>query len=211
MSLICNVKPPFSMALPGQENIDLYDRVDTPIATGSAHLMRAGAELHLVLSDLELDDLRQAAVRVSCAAVAIRAALAEYDNSHAIAQELGFYAVHDDLLRSVGGGSFRVREILDEACGLGLVTLDRESLSAIVRRFEEGGDELAFSHFISELREFSTELDNFDRVAATAEPLAWQQFPWKAITRFDRIRIYGQALAIINVLGTVGESAAVNV
>ncbi|KOU51861.1 hypothetical protein [Streptomyces sp. WM6378] len=209
MSVICNKQESRLFPL-DEETSELYARVDAPIATGSAHLMRAGAELHLLHSDLELNDLRQATVRVSCAAAAVKAALVEYESSHSIARELGFYAVHDEVLRAAGGGSLRVRETLEEASGLGLVALDSESLGVIARRFVAGGDEAAFGHFLSELREFSAELDLFDRTAASADLSAWQQFPWKAITQFDRIRIYGQALAIINILGTAGTSVAVN-
>ncbi|UNO38869.1 hypothetical protein [Streptomyces sp. MST-110588] len=206
MSLICN-KQPQQPAPTDSTAHDIYVRVDAPIATGSAHLMRAGAELHLLLSDLELNDPRQAAVRVSCAAAAVKAALAEYDTSHRAAVELGFYALHDELLRTAGNGSFRIGEVLGEAGGTGLIDLDEKSVDAIARRYSAGGDEAAFTHFIAELREFSAELDTFDRATATADASVWREFPWKAITQFDRVRVYGQALAIINVLGTAAVTA----
>ncbi|MGH4033525.1 hypothetical protein ACQB60_31855 [Actinomycetota bacterium Odt1-20B] len=207
MSRICNKQPERQMSLLDKETNELYGRVDAPIATGSAHFMRAGSELHLLHVDLELNNPRQAAVRVSCAAAAVRSALTEYESSHAIALELGFYGVHDDRLRAAGHGAFRVRETLREARDKGLVALDDAAVTSIDRRFAEGGDEAAFTHFIEDLREFSADLDNFDRAAAQALPAQWLELSWRVVTEFDRIRIYGQALAIINILGTADVAA----
>ncbi|MFC7307817.1 hypothetical protein ACFQVC_26780 [Streptomyces monticola] len=200
MSSICN-KPP--VVDPGfSAHRDLYQRVDDPIATGSAHFMRAGSELHLMHSDLELNDRRQAVVRASCAAAAVKAALTEYRTSHRIAQELGFYAVHDDLLRSAGDGTVPVHETLGGAHDADLVDLPESEVDALARRYADGGDEAAFGHFLSALTELSTELDGFAEEAVTASPADVQRFAWRAITRFDRIRAYGQAMAVINILGT---------
>lgn len=68
MSRVCNKAPNLPDGSVAEQS--LYERVDGPIATGSAHFMRAGGELHLMHSDLELNDVRQAALRVRCAAAA---------------------------------------------------------------------------------------------------------------------------------------------
>ncbi|MEV0322811.1 hypothetical protein ACIBKX_24195 [Streptomyces sp. NPDC050658] len=199
MSRVCNKAP----SLPSDSVADqsLYESVDGPIATGSAHFMRAGSELHLMHSDLELNDVRQATLRVRCAAVAVRAALVEYRTSHRVAQELGFYPVHDERLRAAGGGTAPVRETLDSARGSDLVQLDQNDVETIVRRYEEGGDEAAFGHFVTALTELSAELDRFAARSVEASPADWQRLAWQFLTAFDRIRIYGQALAVINILG----------
>ncbi|MFE6160501.1 hypothetical protein ACFQ7F_16495 [Streptomyces sp. NPDC056486] len=199
MSRVCNKAP----SLPDGSVADqsLYERVDGPIATGSAHFMRAGSELHLMHSDLELNDVRQAALRVRCAAAAVRAALVEYRTSHRVAQELGFYPVHDERLRVAGGGSIPVRETLGAARDADLVQLDQAAVEAVARRYEEGGDEAAYGHFVTELTGFSSELDGFAAQAAEAGPADWQRVAWQLLTAFDRIRIYGQTLAVINILG----------
>ncbi|MET9296387.1 hypothetical protein [Streptomyces sp. NPDC003077] len=207
MSLICNQpRQPGN----GTNSVrDMYERVDAPIATGSAHLMRAGAELHLILADLEMNDPAQAAMRVTSVSAAVHAALAEYEESHRVAGELGFYSVHDTLLKTAGGGSFQVRAILDEAHEKGLVDLDEASVAALGERYVTGGDEKVFTEFIAELRVFSTEIDNFARATTTVDDSTWREFPWKAITHFDRIRVQGQAIAIVNILGTAHVTVAV--
>ncbi len=207
MSQVCNKQQP---QLPGEGALrDLYDSVDTPVATGSAHLMRAGSELHLVHRDLELGDRRQAGVRVACAAAAVRSALADYESSREVARELGFHAVHDARLRAAGREGVQVLDVLREAGSQGLVALDEESLAAIAAQYAEGGDESAFGGFIETLRTFSAELDTFARTADGEGPVEWQQFAWKSITEFDRIRIRGQAIAIINIFGMTNVSTAV--
>ncbi|MFE9454882.1 hypothetical protein [Streptomyces sp. NPDC006739] len=207
MSVICNViveQPPEGK----QERIEgakstseKYRMVDTPIATGSAHLMRAGSELHLLHSDLELNNLRQAAVRVSCAGASISAALDEYESSHQVAKELEFYPLHDARVREARGGSFRIPDTLREAESLGMINLDEASIDAIDRVFEAGGEEAAFSHFLAELREFRRTLADFDVESANEDPSQWQHFAWTSITAYDHIRVHGQALAIINTFG----------
>ncbi|MEU5950753.1 hypothetical protein [Streptomyces sp. NPDC047525] len=187
----------------------LYERVDGPIATGSAHFMRAGSELHLMHSDLELNDVRQAALRVRCAAAAVRAALVEYRTSHRVAQELGFYPVHDERLRVAGGGTAPVRETLGAARDADLVQLDRGAIEAVARRYEDGGDEAAFGHFVTELTGFSAELEGFAAQATEAGPADWQRLAWQLLTGFDRIRIYGQALAVVNILGMTPAAVAI--
>ncbi|MBP0449327.1 hypothetical protein J5Y04_07150 [Kitasatospora sp. RG8] len=67
--------------------------------------------------------------------------------------------------------------------------------------FEEHGDEAAFGRFIAELRAFLAELREFDPAAADRNPVEWQHFGWRSITRFDRLRSYGQSLAVINIFG----------
>ncbi|MEU6001088.1 hypothetical protein [Streptomyces sp. NPDC047197] len=201
MSRICNKAPaPPDGSVTDQSLQSLYERVDGPIATGSAHFMRAGSELHLMHSDLELGDARKAALRVRCAAAAVRTALVEYRTSHRVAQELGFYPVHDERLRLAGGGVAPVRETLRAAREANLVQLDRVSIEAVARRHEEGGDEAAFGHFVSELTAFSAELEGFAAQATQAGPADWQPLAWQLLTGFDRIRIYGQALAVVNIL-----------
>ncbi|MFI7321197.1 hypothetical protein [Streptomyces venezuelae] len=206
MSRVCNKAP----SLPDGSIADqsLYASVDGPIATGSAHFMRAGSELHLMHSDLELNDQRQAALRVRCAAAAVKAALVEYRTSHRIAQELGFYPVHDERLRTAGGGTAPVRETLDAARQADLVQLDDVAVETIALRYEAGGDEAAYSHFVTALTGFSTELDAFAAGAADAPPADWQRLAWQFLTAFDRIRIYGQALAVINILGMTPSAVA---
>ncbi|MFC8126998.1 hypothetical protein [Streptomyces sp. NPDC057302] len=207
MSRVCNKAP----NLPDGSVADqsLYERVDGPIATGSAHFMRAGSELHLMHSDLELNDVRQAALRVRCAAAAVRAALVEYRTSHRVAQELGFYPVHDERLRVAGGGTAAVRETLGTARDADLVQLDQGAIEAVARRYEEGGDEAAFGHFVTELTGFSAELEGFAAQATAAGPADWQRLAWQLLTGFDRIRIYGQALAVVNILGMAPGAVAV--
>ncbi|MEV0262111.1 hypothetical protein AB0I49_12270 [Streptomyces sp. NPDC050617] len=105
-------KPPS----PGEGALrDVYDSVDAPVATGSAHFMRAGSELHLVHRDLELGDRHQAGARVACAAAAVRSALADYESSRDIARELGFHAVHDARPRAAGREGVEVLDVLREA------------------------------------------------------------------------------------------------
>ncbi|MEU6990451.1 hypothetical protein ABZ953_07280 [Streptomyces sp. NPDC046465] len=186
----------------------LYERVDGPVATGSAHFMRAGGELHLMHADLELNDVRQAGLRVRCAAAAVQAGLVEYRASHLIAQELGFYPVHDERLRVAGGGTAAVRETLGAAREAGLVQLDETAVETVARRYETGGDEVAFSHFIAELTEFSADLDDFAARTADTRPADWQRLAWQLLSTFDRIRIYGQALAVINILGMTPHAVA---
>ncbi|MFH8484870.1 hypothetical protein [Streptomyces longisporoflavus] len=207
MSRVCNKAP----SLPDGSVADqsLYERVDGPIATGSAHFMRAGSELHLMHSDLELDDVRQAALRVRCAAAAIGAALVEYRTSHRVALELGFYPVHDERLRAAGGGAAPVRQTLAEARDADLVQLDHNAVEAIALRYEQGGDEAAFGHFLSELTDFSANLERFAAHASRAGAADWQRVAWQLLTGFDRIRIYGQALAVINILGMTPSAVAV--
>ncbi|MEU7576389.1 hypothetical protein AB0B50_02125 [Streptomyces sp. NPDC041068] len=199
MSRVCNKAPSLPDGSVAEQS--LYERVDGPIATGSAHFMRAGSELHLMHSDLELNDVRQAALRVRCAAAAVRAALVEYRTSHRIAQELGFYPVHDERLRAAGGGTAPVRATLDAARESDLVQLDDVDVETIALRYEAGGDEAAYGHFVTELTGFSTELDGFAERADEAPAADWQRLAWQFLTAFDRIRIYGQTLAVINILG----------
>ncbi|WP_328491985.1 hypothetical protein OHS59_03970 [Streptomyces sp. NBC_00414] len=206
MSRVCNKSPNLPDGNAAERS--LYERVDGPIATGSAHFMRAGGELHLMHSDLELNDQRQAALRVRCAAAAVRAALVEYRASHRIAQELGFYPVHDERLRVAGGGTAPVRETLDAARKANLVQLDRSAIETIALRYEEGGDEAAYSYFVAELTMFSADLDGFATGAAEAPAADWQRLAWQFLTAFDRIRIYGQALAVINILGMTPSAVA---
>lgn len=207
MSRVCNKAPNLPDGSVAEQS--LYERVDGPIATGSAHFMRAGSELHLMHSDLELNDVRQAALRVRCAAAAVRAALVEYRTSHSVAQELGFYPVHDKRLRVAGGGTAPVRETLGAAREADLVQLDEAAVEAVAMRYEQGGDEAAFGHFVSELTGFSEELDGFAAHASEAGAADWQRVAWQLLTGFDRIRIYGQALAVINILGMTPSAVAV--
>ncbi|TGB07297.1 hypothetical protein [Streptomyces sp. MZ04] len=207
MSRVCNKAPNLPDGSVAEQS--LYERVDGPIATGSAHFMRAGSELHLMHSDLELNDVRQAALRVRCAAAAIRAGLVEYRSSHRVAHELGFYPVHDERLRAAGGGTAPVRETLTTARDADLVQLDKAAVEAIALRYEEGGDEAAFGHFVTALTAFSADLDGFAAHAADARPADWQRVAWQLLTAFDRIRIYGQALAVINILGMTPSAVAV--
>lgn len=100
---------------------EIYDRVDRPIATGSAHFMRAGAELHLLHADLELSDPTQAALRVASARAAIGAATDSYWESHQLAEELDFYQIHDERLASAGRGNAGVLDTLRDAQSRGLV------------------------------------------------------------------------------------------
>lgn len=200
MSRVCN-KSPVVLPEGSAAERSLYERVDGPVATGSAHFMRAGGELHLMHADLELNDQRQAALRVTCAAAAIRAALVEYRTSHRIAVELGFYPVHDERLRAAGGGTARVRETLVAARDAQLIQLDAPAIDALAQRYEQGGDEAAFGHFVTELTAFSEDLDEFAAGAAEARAAEWQLLAWQFITVFDRIRIYGQSLAVVNILG----------
>jgi hypothetical protein len=215
MSSICNVKGPEQLSpregLQEATGRDVYGLVDGPIATGSAHLMRAGSEIHLLHADLELGDLRQAAVRVSCAEAAVKAALEEYETSHKIAQELDFYSIHNERIREARAGSFRIPEVLHEATARGLVSLDDSSLSTITHAFDQNGDEQAFSEFITELKEFSTTLAQFDPASANEDTVQWQQFAWKSITLFNHVRTHGQALAIINTFGLTKKPAATTV
>ncbi|MEV5983207.1 hypothetical protein [Streptomyces sp. NPDC052114] len=206
MSRVCNKAPNLPDGSIAEQS--LYERVDGPIATGSAHFMRAGSELHLMHSDLELSDQRQAALRVRCAAAAVRAALVEYRTSHRVAQELGFYPVHDERLRVAGGGTAPVRETLGAARDDDLVQLDQADIETVARRYEEGGDEAAYGHFVTELTRFSVALDSFAERAAEARPADWQRLAWQFLTAFDRIRIYGQALAVINILGMTPSAVA---
>ncbi|MEV0113112.1 hypothetical protein AB0H77_07635 [Streptomyces sp. NPDC050844] len=207
MSRVCNKAPNLPDGSVAEQA--LYQRVDGPIATGSAHFMRAGSELHLMHSDLELNDVRQAALRVRCAAAAVQAGLVEYRTSHRAAQELGFYPVHDERLRAAGGGTAPVRETLGTARDADLVQLDRAAIEAIALRYEEGGDEAAFGHFVTALSAFSADLDGFAASADEAGPADWQRVAWQLLTAFDRIRIYGQALAVINILGMTPGAVAV--
>ncbi|WP_055702527.1 MULTISPECIES: hypothetical protein [Streptomyces] len=206
MSRVCNKAPNLPDGSIAEQS--LYERVDGPIATGSAHFMRAGSELHLMHSDLELSDQRQASLRVRCAAAAVRAALVEYRTSHRVAQELGFYPVHDERLRVAGGGTAPVRETLGAARDDDLVQLDQAAIETVARRYEEGGDEAAYGHFVAELTRFSVALDSFAEHAAEARPADWQRLAWQFLTAFDRIRIYGQALAVINILGMTPSAVA---
>uniref|UniRef100_A0AAU3IA88 Uncharacterized protein n=1 Tax=Streptomyces sp. NBC_01393 TaxID=2903851 RepID=A0AAU3IA88_9ACTN len=206
MSSVCNKAD--APQLDASSVTRIYDRVDAPIATGSAHFMRAGSELHLVHSDLELNDTRQAAVRVACAVAALDAALDEYETSHQVAKELGFYRLHDDRLREANSGEFRIRETLREAGNLGLLYLDEASAERTSRIFEEGGDEAAFTNFIAELRLLLEGLRAFDASAADENPVYWQHFGWKSITAFDQLRIYGQSLAVINIFGMTREPSS---
>ncbi|MEV0262112.1 hypothetical protein AB0I49_12275 [Streptomyces sp. NPDC050617] len=89
------------------------------------------------------------------------------------------------------------------------MALDEESLADIAARYAEGGDESAFGEFVDALRVFSAELDTFARTADGEGPVEWQQFAWKSITEFDRIRIHGQAIVIINIFGMTSVSTAV--
>ncbi|GAA3104520.1 hypothetical protein ACFQ0X_02465 [Streptomyces rectiviolaceus] len=207
MSRVCNKAPGLPDGSVAEQS--LYERVDGPIATGSAHFMRAGSELHLMHSDLELNDVRQAALRVRCAAAAVRAALVEYRTSHRVAQELGFYPVHDKRLRVAGGGTAPVRETLGAARDADLVQLDRGTIETIALRYEAGGDEAAFGHFVTALTEFSADLEGFAAQATEAGPADWQRLAWQLLTGFDRIRIYGQALAVVNILGMTPGAVAV--
>lgn len=206
MSSICN-KPNLPDGSVAEQS--LYERVDGPVATGSAHFMRAGSELHLMHSDLELGDVRQAALRVRCADAAVRAALVEYRTSHRVAQELGFYPVHDERLRAAGGGTAPVRETLGAAREADLVQLSPGAVETIALRYEEGGDEAAFGHFVTALTAFSAELEGFAAQATEAGPADWQRLAWQLLTGFDRIRIYGQALAVVNILGMTPDAVAV--
>jgi hypothetical protein len=206
MSRVCNKAPSLPDGSVAEQS--LYERVDGPIATGSAHFMRAGSELHLMHSDLELNDPHQAALRVRCASAAVRAALVEYRTSHRVAQELGFYPVHDERLRVAGGGSAPVRETLVAARESDLVQLDQAAVEAIALRYEQGGDEAAYGHFVTALTGFSAELDAFAARSAEASPAEWQSLAWRLLTAFDRIRIYGQALAVINILGMTPSAVA---
>jgi hypothetical protein len=162
--------------------------------------MRAGAELHLLHSDLELDDVRLAAVRIASARAGLAAAVAEYELSHQVAIELGFYAVHDGRLRDVGGGDFGVLDTLHEGAALGLISIDDDQAATIARQFDEGGEGAAFTAFITAVKSYDAELAAFDATRADAEPVRWQRFAWTAISGFDRLRVNGQALAIINTL-----------
>ncbi|MFE0171186.1 hypothetical protein ACFWZ2_02635 [Streptomyces sp. NPDC059002] len=206
MSRVCNKAPDLPDGSIAEQ--DLYERVDGPIATGSAHFMRAGSELHLMHADLELNDQRRAALRVRCAAAAVRAALVEYRTSHRVAQELGFYPVHDGRLRLAGGGAAPVRKTLGAARDADLVQLDEAAVESVALRYEEGGDEAAFGHFVTELTAFSADLDGFAARAVDAPAADWQHLAWQFLTVFDRIRIYGQALAVINILGTTSDAVA---
>ncbi|MFK4067115.1 hypothetical protein [Streptomyces sp. NPDC029674] len=206
MSRVCNKAPGLPDGSIAEQS--LYERVDGPIATGSAHFMRAGSELHLMHADLELNDARQAALRVRCAAAAVRAALVEYRTSHRVAQELGFYPVHDERLRVAGGGTAPVRETLGVARETDLVQLDEAGIEAVALRYESGGDEAAYGHFVTELTGFSVDLDGFAALAADARPADWQRLAWQFLSAFDRIRIYGQALAVINILGMTPSAVA---
>lgn len=207
MSLVCNViieQPPeekLEEITGAKSTSEKYRLVDTPIATGSAHLMRAGSELHLLHSDLELSNLRQAVVRVACAEASISAALDEYESSHQVAKELEFYPLHDERIREARGGSFRIPETLREAESLGMINLDEASINALDRAFEAGGEAAAFSHFLAQLREFRRAVADFDVESANEDPPQWQKFAWASITAFERIRAYGQSLAIINTFG----------
>lgn len=193
MSRICNKEEEASSSL--------YDQVDAPIATGSAHFMRAGAELHLMHSDLELRDTVQAALRVASARCAIAAAIDDYESSHRLARELGFYTVHDQRLQDAGMGSAGVFHTLRDAQDLGLVDLDESTAAKIDRKYREGGDEAVFTGFIAELKDLAATLAAFDPAAADADPEMWARFAWSSVTAFDRIRIYGQTIAIVNIFG----------
>lgn len=192
MAAICNVKQDNSISDRGE----VYDRVDAPIATGSAHLMRAGAELCLMHADLELGDTRQAAVRISSARAAVASALEEYESSHRLAKELDFYSLHNEYLSGVDG--FLVGDTLRRATDLGLVGLSEAMIEAIERKYVDNGHEAAFAHFIAELTAFAARLAECDRTEADADPITWQHLGWKLLTAFNRVRVYGQALAIIN-------------
>lgn len=205
MAQICNKKANSPRSSVGDS---LYDRVDAPVATGSAHFMRAGAELHLLHVDLELGDIRLAAVRVASAQAALAAAIADYESSHQVAIELGFYPLHDERLRAWGGGEFGILDLLSESRERGLISMDDESASAIAGRYADGGDEAAFTGFITAVKSYTAELAAFDMAAANREPVIWQRFAWTAISGFDQLRIYGQALAIINTLRLQQETPA---
>jgi len=188
---------------------DINSRVDAPIATGSAHLMRAGSELHLLHTDLELGDVRLAAVRVSSALSALAAAIGQYEMSHQLATELGFYEIHDERLRRQGGGDFAVAGLLAETEALGLIQVDDAMVSAMAAEYAADGDRSVFTSFIADVKAFSVTLAAFDPKMAGTDPVVWQRFAWSALTGFDRLRIRGQAMAIINTFKSEQEPAAV--
>jgi hypothetical protein len=197
MSVNCNVQQ-----AKGPSNVDsVYDRVDAPIATGSAHLMRAGAELHLMVADLELNNQRQAALRVASAHAAVLAALREYQTSHALAKELGFYALHNQRLQDPSTGRHRIAETVRPARDLGLVDLDESMLAATGRECATGGYEAAYQHFIDDLTNHAAELAGFVEAAPDRDPVRWTALAWQLVTSFNRVRVRGQVLAIINILG----------
>jgi len=196
MSSICN-KSPITPPPTGYSD-SVLDQVDAPVATGSAHLMRFGAELHLLHADLELGDIRLAAIRVASARAALDAAAEQYTESHRLAIELDFYQAHDERLRARHGGSFGVAEVLTQAQDSGLIHIDGKAVEALERTYADGGDQAAFGSFIADVTSLSATLAAFDSGAADAEPVLWQRFAWAAVTEFDRLRIRGQAMAIIN-------------
>lgn len=206
MTEICNKKPPGTLRV---SDSDIASQVDAPIATGSAHLMRAGAELHLLHSDLELGDVRLAAVRVSSALSALAAAIGQYEKSHQVATELGFYEMFDEQLRRQGGGDFAVAGLLSEADALGLIQLDDAMVNAMAAEYAAGGDRAVFTSFIADVRAFSASLAAFGPEAVGTDPVAWQRLAWSTITAFDRLRIRGQAMAIINTFKSDQEPATV--
>jgi len=195
MSMNCNVQQ-----AKGPSNVDsVYDKVDAPIATGSAHLMRGGAELHLMLADLELNNTRKAALRIVGAHAAIVAALAEYETSHALARELGFYALHNERLQDPATGRFRVADTLGPARDLGLVDVDDSIVAAIDGQCTDGGYEAAYGYFIDELTDYAKELAAIAGAGPDRDPVTWAAVAWRLVTSFNRIRVRGQALAIINI------------
>lgn len=195
MSMNCNVQQ-----AKGPSNIDsAYDKVDAPIATGSAHLMRGGAELHLMLADLELNNTRKATLRIAGAHAAMVAALAEYETSHELAQELGFYALHNQRLQDPATGRFRVADTLGPARDLGLVDVDDSMIVEIDQQCTAGGYEAAYGHFIAELTAYATELAGIANAEPDRDPVTWAAIAWQLVTSFNRIRVRGQALAIINI------------
>uniref|UniRef100_A0AAU3HQ73 Uncharacterized protein n=1 Tax=Streptomyces sp. NBC_01393 TaxID=2903851 RepID=A0AAU3HQ73_9ACTN len=232
MAVICNREPPQQkpekkpqpvpekkpQPVPGKKESErqaaagnVYGLVDGPIATGSAHFMRAGSEIHLLYADLELDDLRQAAVRVSCARAAVEAALEEYEASHRIAQEIGFYDIHNEKIREARAGNKHVLEVLREAITRGLVSLDDSLVLSLAHAFDHSGEKELFSHFLGEVEKFSTELAEFDSASANEDTVQWQHFAWQTLTSFEHVRTYGQALAIINTYGLTREPSPIAV
>lgn len=203
MAQICNKEEQLSASAH-----EIYNRVDRPIATGSAHFMRAGGELHLLHADLELSDLAQAGLRVASARAAIGAAIDSYRESHQLAEELDFYRIHDERLASAGRGSAGVLGTLQDAQSRGLVELDDGRARWIDQVYRDGGDRAAFTGFIAELAEFAGTLAEFDPATADANPETWARFAWSALTAFDRIRTFGQSIAIINIFGMSRTPAA---
>ena len=63
-------------------------------------------------------------------------------------------------MRIAGGGTAPVRQTLTTARDTDLVQLDEADIETVAQRYEEGGDEAAFGHFVTELSRFSADLAN---------------------------------------------------